>query len=38
MTLAFFACGFQLVFITTHLPGTCSFAEWRRAWRRARSG
>ena len=20
MTLAFFACGFQLVFITTHLP------------------
>ena len=34
MTLAFFACGFQLVFITTHLPSY--LAALRRRARRGR--
>ena len=37
MTLAFFACGFQLVFITTHLPAYLRSAAWRRAWAPPRS-
>jgi len=38
MTLAFFACGFQLVFITTHLPAYLQLCGVAPAWRRARSG
>jgi hypothetical protein len=37
MTLAFFACGFQLVFITAYCRPTSRCAAWPPAWAPPRS-
>ncbi len=37
MTCAYFVCGMQLVFLTTHLPSYCRCAAWTLCWARRRS-